>query len=125
MGKKDRTNGARGSKTQDSFADAGNKVRKELLDLVQSSRATSLKRLVLRLGQALDAKLTKAQLNSQTGEWEYSLPLVDNTTRLKALELAFKLIDGFPSQKHELGGADGRPVSFVMVLPGKEKPKDG
>jgi len=87
----------------------------ELLDQYGPSLDVTLR----RLKQALNAKLTKAHYDSDSGEWAYSKNLADNTTRLKAVELSLTLYDAFPSKKHDLT-TNGQPVTFIMNLTGKK-----
>lgn len=95
--------------------EAGRQVKSEVAELLESKKATSLKRVILRLGQALDAKVIKATYDREGGEWQYSMPLVDNSTRLKAVELALTLHDAFPAKKHELTGKNGGPIKLTLA----------
>jgi len=81
--------------------EAGLEVRAETLKLLRE-KGPSLKKVILRLKQALNAKETKAQFDTKRGVWVYSDPLISHDIRLKAIKLALTLYDAFPAQKHEV-----------------------
>jgi len=65
------------------------------------------KKLTLRLKQGLNAHSIRAQISKKTGNWSYSKQLIDNTTRLKALDMALTVYDLYPAQRRELSGPGG------------------
>lgn len=80
--------------------------------LAKVGRANGLSKeaVVKAVVEALDAHIVKAMYDKDFGEWRYSEPLVDHSTRLTAAELAIKAMGWMPAEKRELSGPDGGPI---------------
>lgn len=100
-------------------AEATRQVREETIKAAEE-HGVSLDKLMTRLGEALDAKLTKV-FNGMDGI-VYSKELVDNKTRLEAIKLGLTVHDALPTQRHEID----MPAPLTMILNmGDPEPDDG
>jgi len=66
------------------------------------SVGVTLIKLAITLKEGLDAQRVKTYYDNVLCEWKYSAPLVDHGIRLKAVDLVCKLLDLYPSDKHEV-----------------------
>lgn len=89
-------------------------TRQKTLEILQT-KGPSIELTLRRLKQALNAKVTKTQLDIKTGEFLYSKDLVDNSTRLKAVEVSLALYGAMPAKKHEIAGKDGGPITIEVI----------
>lgn len=103
------------------------------------SLGLTLTKLVITLKEGLDAERVKTHYDTVLCEWKYSAPLVDHNIRLKAIDLVFKILDLYPSDKHKVyhhgpidlearlrrafDGRDGKQESDSTVRPRLEKNK--
>lgn len=57
----------------------------------------TVREIIRELYDQVHAKQTKASYGK--GTWSYSAPLVDNMARIKAIDIALRLIDAYPTEK--------------------------
>jgi len=96
---------------------AADTARDRVLAAFESTGLTAEK-LAYDLLLLTEATHQKVQYNAKFDEWSYSEPMTDNTTRLKAVELAMKVMDVMPSQKLDIN--DKRQTrELAMTLMGK------
>ena len=69
------------------------------------------RKILRRLNEALDAKITK--VFNENGELIYSDPLTDNKTRLEAVKLGLTLHDMLPGDKHRIEGSIKHDLSSM------------
>lgn len=98
-----------GKSCEEIGREVGEEVKVETIAMMNQS-GISLKKSLLRLKQAMNAKEKKAQFDPRAGEWVYSDPMVAHSIRLQATKMALEIHDVFPSKRHEISGPDGGPI---------------
>ena len=77
--------------------------------------------LAKKLKWELNAKEVKVFYDRKRGEVVYSKKLPAWEVRQRARQDAHKLLNHYPAAKHELSGANGQPVTFIMNMGGEGK----
>jgi len=70
----------------------------------------NLNTVISQLKAELGAKETRATYDKNILDWAYSNPLVAHMPRLKAIDIALKLLDAYPAEKKQLSGPGGGPI---------------
>lgn len=95
-------------------------ARSETIKLLKKG-GPSLEKILKRLDAALDAKETKAKHDRGSGKWKYSKQLIDNATRLRAVQVGLDLHDAMPSQRIDVAVKEVPKFEAVIKMIQKAK----
>lgn len=109
--------------TEEEIGLEASKIAKSMTIKAAEKNKVSLDQIMKRLADALDAKETKAfktTTHNEQGGWSdeiiYSKALVAHGIRLKAVDIALRVHDAYPSERHVFEGNPDKPLKWEIEI---------